>query len=529
MSWNIETLGKLLEQSGSDRAGKRGYPVLSITMKQGLVDQADKFKKRVASQDTSNYRVVYKDELVVGFPIDEGVLGFQVKYPAGIVSPAYDIWKLKDKSNTHIPYLERYLRSPQARSIYASKMQGAVARRRSLTKTDFLNLGIPFPPFNDQIRIAHLLSKVEGLIAQRKQHLQQLDDLLKSVFLEMFGDPVKNEKGWGPTTIGDMAIEVKYGTSASAQGGPYKYLRMNNITQDGYWDFGSLKYIDVDDKDFEKYSLRKGDLVFNRTNSKQLVGKTAVYDRDEPVVIAGYLIRVRFKNEANPWFVWGHLNSKFGKTRLFNLCRNIVGMANINAKELQAIPILKPPIELQNQFAVIVEKVESIKARYQQSLIELENLYGALSQKAFKGELDLTRVPLKPITANLDVQQEEDTLVAFATVTDQPQAIDLPDVEDMVEALATIEGRHRILKYWLEAYVAQLKGSAFSVNDFLEAAHERMQALLKNEVSELGVADYEQVKAWLFDSLKTGRLRQLFADEENKVRLVASAPGWGSW
>ena len=251
---------------------------------------------------------------------------------------------------------------------------------------------IPLPPLDDQIRIAHLLGKVEGLIAQRKQHPQQLDDLLKSVFLEMFGDPVRNEKGWKLTTIGDLSIEVKYGTSVSAQGGQYKYLRMNNITQDGYWDFRSLKYIDVDDKDFEKYSLRKGDLVFNRTNSKELVGKSAVYDRDEPVVIAGYLIRVRFKDDTNPWFVWGHLNSKLGKNRLFNLCRNIVGMANINAQELKGIPILKPPIELQNQFAVIVEKVEGIKSRYQQSLSDLEVLYGALSQKAFKGELDLSRV-----------------------------------------------------------------------------------------------------------------------------------------
>lgn len=98
--------------------------------------------------------------------------------------------------------------------------------------------------------------------------------------------------------------------------------------------------------------------------------------------------------QTNPWFVWGHLNSKFGKTRLSNLCRNIVGMANINAKELQAIPILKPPAEFQNQFAAIVEKVEALKSGYQQSLTDLQALYGALSQQAFKGELDLSRVPL---------------------------------------------------------------------------------------------------------------------------------------
>lgn len=521
MNWEYRSLGSLLAPSGYKRAGDNDYPVLSITMKQGLVDQSEKFKKRIASQDTSKYRVVYRNELVVGFPIDEGVLGFQTKYPAGIVSPAYDIWQLTDTANTHIPYVERYLRSPQARRLYASKMQGAVARRRSLTKTDFLKLEIPFPPLHDQIRIAHLLSKVEGLIAQRKQHLQQLDDLLKSVFLEMFGDPVRNEKRWEPTTIGDLAIEVKYGTSASAQGGQYKYLRMNNITQDGYWDFGSLKYIDVDDKDFEKYSLRKGDLVFNRTNSKELVGKTAVYDRDEPVIIAGYLIRVRFKNETNPWFVWGHLNSKFGKTRLFNLCRNIVGMANINAKELQAIPILKPPIELQNQFAVIVEKVESIKARYQHSLTDLENLYGALSQKAFKGELDLSRVPLQAITGSVNVQLESATVAATGTVTAQ-LPINLPDMENMVDMLATIDGRERILHHWLAPYAAQCKDTEFSVNDFLGAAQTRLAELHPDNGFEIGVAEYELIKDWVFDALKSGRLEQSYDDPGNRVQVMVA-------
>ena len=75
MSASKASLGDLLVLSGQHRGGKNDYPVLSITMKQGLVDQADKFKKRVASQDTSNYRVAYRNELVVGFPIDEGEIG----------------------------------------------------------------------------------------------------------------------------------------------------------------------------------------------------------------------------------------------------------------------------------------------------------------------------------------------------------------------------------------------------------------------------------------------------------------------
>ncbi len=79
MTWKPKPLSEILDQSGRHRAGDQDLPVLSITMKYGLIDQADKFKKRVASADTSNYRIAYKNELVVGFPIDEGVLGFQTK------------------------------------------------------------------------------------------------------------------------------------------------------------------------------------------------------------------------------------------------------------------------------------------------------------------------------------------------------------------------------------------------------------------------------------------------------------------
>ena len=266
---------------------------------------------------------------------------------------------------------------------------------KHISKAYLSDIQIPHPEnIDDQIRIATLLSKVENFISRRREQLKQLDELLKSVFLEMFGDPVRNEKGWERVTIRDLIIEAKYGTSKSAEGGRYKYLRMNNISTTGFWDFSSIKYIDVDDYEVSKYSLVRNDLVFNRTNSKELVGKTAVYSSDEKVIIAGYLIRVRTTPEANPWYIWGYLNSKAGKLRLFNLCRNIVGMANINAQELQDIPILKPPIELQNQFEAIVAKVESLRAQYTQSLTNIESLYGNLSQKAFKGELDLSRVPL---------------------------------------------------------------------------------------------------------------------------------------
>ena len=138
-------LEDILEPADGDKIGDAvDAPVMSITMEYGLIDQSEKFKKRVASADISNYKKVYRNELVVGFPIDEGVLGFQFKYPFAAVSPAYTIWRAKD-SNIDIEFLDLLLRSRVMRDEYRVKMQGSVERRRSIDRGVFLNIEIPIP------------------------------------------------------------------------------------------------------------------------------------------------------------------------------------------------------------------------------------------------------------------------------------------------------------------------------------------------------------------------------------------------
>lgn len=164
-------------------------------------------------------------------------------------------------------------------------------------------------------------------------------------------------------------------------------LRMGNITYSGAIDFSGLKYVDLSKKDQPKYLVEKGDLLFNRTNSKELVGKTAVYDRDDVAAIAGYLIRVRMNEKGNSYYVSGYLNSTHGKSTLQNMCKSIVGMANINAQEMQNIQILLPPIEIQNKYAAIFQATKQRLRSQSQSEGNLADLFAALSQKAFRGEL----------------------------------------------------------------------------------------------------------------------------------------------
>ena len=196
--------------------------------------------------------------------------------------------------------------------------------------------------------------------------------------------PNNNIKGWDVAVIGDVASDVSYGTSKSSdKDGNYAYLRMNNITYNGDLDLRDLKYINLTDAEFDKYGVKAGDLLFNRTNSRDLVGKTCVYNLSEPMAIAGYIIRVRFNKLIKAEYVSVFLNSQYGKTFLSSICKGAVGQANISAKELKNITILVPPIELQDEFIMLKNQVDKSKLAIQKSLDKLEILQKSLMQQYF--------------------------------------------------------------------------------------------------------------------------------------------------
>jgi len=204
-----------------------------------------------------------------------------------------------------------------------------------VNKSRFSQIKIPLPHLSEQKRIASILDKADALRAKRQQTIAKLDELLQSVFLNMLGDPERNKNTWPIVKMGDLLESVNYGTSKKAGAeGNWPILRMNNIMYSGEWDFTDLKYIDFNKKEEEKYLVYGGDILFNRTNSKELVGKTAVYRRSSPMAFAGYLVRGRVNNKAVPEYISGYLNSKHGKRTLTNMCNNIIGMANINAKKI---------------------------------------------------------------------------------------------------------------------------------------------------------------------------------------------------
>ena len=200
----------------------------------------------------------------------------------------------------------------------------------------------------------------------------------------MFGIFPNNPYGWKTGTIRDVVSDVRYGSSRPAvDGGRYPYLRMNNITYNGELDLTDTKRIDVPDNELEKCSVRRGDVLFNRTNSKELVGKTCVYDRDEQMVLAGFVIRVRLNELMLPEFLSAFLNTDFSKKMLLGMCKAAIGQANINAQEMQGIGIYIPPISVQQEFVRFKKQIDKSKDAIKKSLAETQMLFDSLMQQYF--------------------------------------------------------------------------------------------------------------------------------------------------
>lgn len=278
-------------------------------------------------------------------------------------------------------FLFRFLLS---KSVYLES-QGKGATVKGITLDVLRDLEVPLPPKAEQRRIADILDKTDCLRRKRLEGFRLANDFLRAVFIDMFGDPDRNPKGFPVGTVRDLVASANYGTSEKANetSGRLPILRMNNITFAGGWDLSSLKYVDLDERTQDKYMAVKGDLLFNRTNSKELVGKTAVYDRDEPMAIAGYLVRIRMNEHGNPHYVSGYLNSAHGKKTLQGRAKSIVGMANINAQEMQDIPLLLPPMALQEKYALIVQSTNERLKKFHTFSQEADALHAALSQRFF--------------------------------------------------------------------------------------------------------------------------------------------------
>lgn len=259
---------------------------------------------------------------------------------------------------------------------------GAVVPK--LTQGSMRNIPIPVPSKATQQSIVSELDSINDSITLLQQQVKELDSLTQSLFYDTFGDPITNPKRWDKVPLRDFCNEIKYGTSnPSCENGKYKYLRMCNLSYYGYLDLTDLKRIDIPEDEVEKCIVRKGDILFNRTNSMELIGKTCMFDCDEPMIIAGYIIRVRLNDKLNPVVMARMFNLPSMKKLLRSMAKGAVNQANINSKELSSILVPVLPTKLQQAFASKVSTIEGAKDDLNNQIAEMQTLLNARMQYWF--------------------------------------------------------------------------------------------------------------------------------------------------
>jgi type I restriction enzyme S subunit len=430
-----------------------------------------------------------------------------------IVSTGFAVLRPTERYSSK--YLAIYLRSNDFERQKTKYCSGSV--QPAITNGGIEKLEIPVPPLHDQIRIAHLLGKLEGLIAQRKQHLQKLDNLLKSVFLEMFGDPVVNEKAWGLSSIEalcEAVVDCPHSTPLYSETKTGYYCVRSGDIVNGYLDLSATYQVaqGIFEDRVAKYRPQINDIVYSREGGR--LGNAARIIGAEPICLGQRMMLFNVNQSCKPEFLWALLESVRFKAKLQGLIGG--GAApRVNIKDLKKVVVIKPDLNLQISFSKIVLKVDQLRNRYLLSLTDLEGLYGALSQKAFKGELDLSHV----LIASIENEQEGESMpVVSATKT---PAVVLPAPAADAQ-LNEPKQRKQAITEWLHAYLRQLgQGGAFATQAFVAASNDRLLAR-EDETNAWGPLDYDQLKVLVFEALAFGTLTQTFDEAGTRIALQRS-------
>jgi restriction endonuclease S subunit len=240
-------------------------------------------------------------------------------------------------------------------------------------------------------RIEELAAQIEEARRLRQQSTEEADALVGQAIKSRFEQG--SARGWRQGILGDYVTDTCYGTSEKTTdddtGTPV--LRMGNI-QNGRLDLRDLRYLHIREKDRSKLLLKEGDIVVNRTNSAELVGKCAVFDVDGDYGFASYLIRLRLDLEsAEPRLVACYINSPTGRAYMFAERKQMTGQANVNSRKLVALPISLPSLTEQRrivaELGALQAEVDALKRLQAETAAELDALLPSILDKAFKGEL----------------------------------------------------------------------------------------------------------------------------------------------
>lgn len=312
-----------------------------------------------------------------------------------------DICIIRTSNNSAITnsVLTYWLNSPFMRNEIEVNSSGTTRKR--ITRKKLEQFVIPLPPMPEQKIIAEKLDLLLAQVQETKSRLEQIPELLKQFRQSVLSDAVsgkltgewresKNLNDWKNGKLKDFIKKPSYGTSTkSKKVGSVPVLRMGNL-KNGNLDWTDLVYTS-DQTEIDKYELIAGDVLFNRTNSPELVGKTSIYRGERKAIYAGYLIKIQCLDDLIPEYLNYNLNSPEAKQYCYEVKSDGVSQSNINAQKLGEYPIQIPSLEEQNEIVRRVEQLfayaDKIEQQVNIALEKVNHLPQSILAKAFRGEL----------------------------------------------------------------------------------------------------------------------------------------------
>lgn len=295
--------------------------------------------------------------------------------------------RIKDDTTLDKSFLFNLLNSDSFEQKCILSSKGVAQKNMS---TEWLkDYKISLPPLEEQCQIAALLEKVSSLIAKRRQQLDKLDELIKARFVEMFGDPVSNPKGWQLVPLGECVTTIDNGKSFVCSNETRKnewpaILKLSAVTY-GEYNSNENKALLDSSQFIENAEVHSGDLLFTRKNTPELVGMAAyVYSSPAKLMMPDLIFRLNTKDNCSKIFLWQLINHELFRKNIQNIASGSAkSMSNISKERLMQLVIYLPPIKLQNHFAAFVEQTEKTKTTISKSLEKLETLKKALMQEYF--------------------------------------------------------------------------------------------------------------------------------------------------
>lgn len=319
---------------------------------------------------------------------------YDVKYYNGKFNAYQRTYVLSLKSDSHSYSYFKYALQAQLELLKASS-KGTNTKYITMEILGRVLLPVPCP--SEQKRIAAILDKADAIRQKRKQAIELADEFLRSVFLDMFGDPVTNPKGWEQVPISTLSHKILNGTTPKGGSNVYvekgiAFLRSQNVWKKRI-DLDDIVYLDDETHaKMSKSSLKHKDILITKTGrintENSSLGRAAIYyGKDDEANINGHVYLVRLKPDNVHEFIEFILTTKEYRDHIRSVCVGGIDKRQLNKNHIEEFPIICPPSNQQQRFVKVLHQSQKVMDNYKEQLVEAQNNFSALAQKAFSGQL----------------------------------------------------------------------------------------------------------------------------------------------